>query len=257
MTPIHILIPVYNGERWIKRCVETAAMQQHDNFDVTVIDDASTDDTYNIVHGVAQEGRGSITIHRNQKNQKCPRNIYEAVKRSNWGKQDIIFLLDGDDWLPHSWVLKEINKAYTPDIWMTYGNFTSVPPVAGQTKAEPYPADYIKTRAYRQYNRICFNHPITFRKKLFDKIHPDDLKDNRGKWLTAGYDQAIMFPLLELATDYDGTAHFRYLSESLYVYNSINPQSDNLVVDAEVWRQVAKLWKRPPYLPMADHPNPR
>ena len=46
---VSILIPSYNSEKWIKSTIESALSQTWKNKEVIVVDDGSTDNTYNIV----------------------------------------------------------------------------------------------------------------------------------------------------------------------------------------------------------------
>lgn len=46
---ISVIIPVYNGEKYIKACVESVLAQTFDRFEVIVIDDGSTDHTLDIL----------------------------------------------------------------------------------------------------------------------------------------------------------------------------------------------------------------
>lgn len=46
---VSIIIPVYNGEKYIKQCVDSALAQSYEKTEVIVIDDGSTDNTLNIL----------------------------------------------------------------------------------------------------------------------------------------------------------------------------------------------------------------
>ena len=46
-----IVIPSYNNEQWVKKCLGSALGQDYDNYDVVYINDCSTDNTI----GVAEQ----------------------------------------------------------------------------------------------------------------------------------------------------------------------------------------------------------
>lgn len=48
---VSIIIPVYNGAKYIKECVESCLNQTYDSYEIIVIDDGSTDETLNILCG--------------------------------------------------------------------------------------------------------------------------------------------------------------------------------------------------------------
>ena len=239
MADIHVLIPSYNCLEWIERCLQSLANQSVQPVKVLVIDDASTEEGY-AEKALAECQKYGYTYLRNQENEKCPYNLWLGVKVLNPNPDDIIFLLDGDDFLPHDNVLSRIQEVYEDtDVWMTYGNYVPYPKNTGQTLASAYPPEVIKKRDFRKGGNH-FNHPITFRRFLFDEIREEDLKTNDGKWFRGGYDYAIIVPMLEMATGY----HYRFLNEVLYSYNAVNPISDSKV-NVKLINETTQLINRP------------
>ena len=43
-----IIVPVYNAEKWISKNIESIQAQDYTNYKVIIVDDCSTDDTYDI-----------------------------------------------------------------------------------------------------------------------------------------------------------------------------------------------------------------
>lgn len=52
---ISIILNVYNGEKYIKRCVESVLAQTYQNFELLIIDDGSTDSTAKIIDKIYSE----------------------------------------------------------------------------------------------------------------------------------------------------------------------------------------------------------
>ena len=46
MMKFSIVVPVYNVEKYIRKCLESLLRQSYDNFEVIIVDDGSTDDSY-------------------------------------------------------------------------------------------------------------------------------------------------------------------------------------------------------------------
>lgn len=228
---IHVLIPNWNNEAWILRCLESVRNQNgiaDKEVQALVIDDASTDGSWEIIRNFC----GSnfyFGCYRNEENKKCPRNLWEGIQHMQPHPEDVIYLLDGDDFLPHDRVLQRIKELFSnPDLWLTYGNYDVHPHNTGQVPATDYPTNIKMTRGYRPSMRQLFNHPLVFRAHLWNELEEIDMKDGTGEWFDIGYDKVIMLPLLELATPYFGVEkiHWRFIDEILYTYNSVNPQSD-------------------------------
>lgn len=187
MVNIHVLIPSYNCGEWIGRCLDSVATQTRQPASVLVIDDASTGPSNSEVT-LELCKRYGYSYLRNADNLKCPYNLWMGVKVINSDENDVIFLLDGDDFLPHEHVFERFNTVYADDnIWMTYGNYKPYPYDTGQTLASAYDPSVIRDRSFRTAGNK-FNHPITFRRFLFDAIDEDDLKNDRGEWFRGGYD---------------------------------------------------------------------
>lgn len=50
---VSIIIPVYNGEKHIKRCLDSICQQTYKNLEVIVVDDGSTDNTHSVCESVS------------------------------------------------------------------------------------------------------------------------------------------------------------------------------------------------------------
>ena len=70
---ISIILPVYNGERYIADAIESALAQTYENFELIIVDDGSTDETLSIVKKYASQDERIKIIH--QTNQKLPRAL--------------------------------------------------------------------------------------------------------------------------------------------------------------------------------------
>ena len=225
-----VIIPSYNNEKWCEKNVLSVLEQNYDNYRVIYIDDASTDNTYNLVKKTIQEHRKReiVLLKRNEKNQKALKNIYDAI----WSLKDddIVVILDGDDFFAHENVLNILNSYYAnPKIWLTYGSYLTYPGFKKEPFSLPFRKSRLQKKGYRKYN-WQMSHLKTFYTALFKKIEKKDLLKN-GKFFEIASDVAYMIPMLEMA---DG--NFAFVEEILYLYNTSNPISD---VKQAVQRQVA------------------
>jgi hypothetical protein len=149
--------------------------------------------------------------------------------------------LDGDDWLAHSGVLARLNEIYSgAACWMTYGQYRSWPDNALGLSKE-IPASVVETNGFRK-NEWCSSHLRSFYAGLFKRIKMEDLLTPDGTFYQMAWDQAIMFPLLEMSGH-----RAKFNSDVLYIYNAANPISD-CRLDRELQRQLeAHIRARPSY----------
>lgn len=94
---IDVVIPVYNGERFIRAALDSVIAQTYSPTCVIVVDDGSTDSTYSIVSIYAQTSNVPITVvQKSNGGLSSARNA--GIKAST---SEYIAFLDADDaWLP-------------------------------------------------------------------------------------------------------------------------------------------------------------
>ncbi len=88
---VSICIPTFNGARWIQDCLESALAQTYPRFEVLIIDDASTDDTVELVRALDDE---RIRLLVNDRNIGLARNWNKCLEMS---RGDFIKFLFHDD----------------------------------------------------------------------------------------------------------------------------------------------------------------
>jgi len=216
---IVVIIPSRNNSQWYKENVKSVIEQKYSNYRVIYIDDCSTDNTYQLVTEYVKEcgAQDKVTVLRNDVRYGAMANIYAAIYTCN--DNDIIVLIDGDDWLAHDKVLARINAAYVdPNIWLTYGQFKCYPD-GRLGECKDIPAHIIQNNVFREYD-WCSSHLRTFYAGLFKKIKIEDLMYD-GNFYDVTWDRAFMYPMLEMCGN-----HFMFIPDVLYVYNCDNASND-------------------------------
>ncbi|MDB4902147.1 MAG: hypothetical protein JWQ63_1428 [Mucilaginibacter sp.] len=101
---VSIIIPVYNSEKYLAECIESAIGQSWSNKEIIIVDDGSTDNSYNITQKYS--GYSYIKIIR-QKNEgaSAARNV-----GLNEASGDYIQFLDADDLLSKNKIESQINQ---------------------------------------------------------------------------------------------------------------------------------------------------
>lgn len=215
-----IVTASYNNKEWYKRYLDSVLFQNYANYRIIYIDDKSPDNTGQLVQEYCAElqKEGKITIITNEINIGALANIYKAVHSCR--KDEIVLLVDGDDWLPHNDVLKHLNTVYQdPNVWLTYGQFQWFPAdMPGLAFEMPYWV--VEKNCIRDY-RWLTTHLRTFYAGLFQLIKKEDLL-YENEFFTMAWDLGIMYPMVEMAG-----YHTKFIPEIMYIYNTANQINDN------------------------------
>lgn len=230
-----VLVTQYNAVQFIKKCLDSVMIQTYKNYIVPIMDDCSTDGTWEIVKQYPEPFYG---IRNDPKHEFCCRNFITAINVFA-EDDDIIALLSGDDWLYSDDVLEYLNGVYQDDnIWLTYGSFVAASGTWGKDFCKPL----INTQTYRRSGKWFTSHLITCRKRLWDKIRNQDLMYN-GNYPNHSFDNAFMYPMVEMA----GLKHTKFIEKILYVYNDQNPLNEiNFKKDPGACGRERKYWSKQP-----------
>lgn len=217
------VIPSFNNQECYKKNLDSVFFQSIDDYRVIYIDDASTDHTGDLVESYV-EARPSLkekfTLLRNPENRGALANLYNAVWQCD--PNEIVVTVDGDDWLAHRDVLKQLKEVYKDkNVWLTYGQFIYYPEYKPGSGDE-VPKEVIQQNSFRKQS-LGTSALRTFYAGLFHQIKKEDLLQN-GKFFKTGYDLAITIPMLEMAG-----RHSRFVPQISYVYNIASPINDHKV----------------------------
>lgn len=246
--PFVIIIPSYNNEVYVERNLISVLSQEYDNYRVIYIDDSSTDNTYEKVLTCIkeQDKMERVNLIRNETNRKALCNLYHAIHSCR--DEEIVILLDGDDWLSNNSVLKELNRYYNdPNVWLTYGQYITYPKYELGISREPIFKAHLKYGNLRKVGPFSkstdwfFSHLRTFYAGLFKKIKKEDLLYN-GEFFSSAWDFAILFPMVEMARE-----HAVYIPNVLYIYNRETPYNDDKLRREEQYTLNLYIRSLPPY----------
>ena len=148
-------------------------------------------------------------------------NLYRGLEigRGDAMDTDIIAILDGDDLLPPKalWRVQRVYEKY-PETLVTYGSYIKMSKGRKTKISQPYP-DGADVRTYPWRG----SHLKTFRASLLPHIREEWFKDEKGNWLQAASDLALMIPLMELA----GLDRCRHISRPTYIWRDNTPWKTN------------------------------
>ncbi len=171
-------------------------------------------------------------------------NQMRVLDDIDWGAQDIVVLIDGDDALindPN--VFKKINQLYHDGAEMTYGSMWSmadnIPLIA-----QEYPNEVYEEKAFRDHRfnwQIPYTHLRTFSPEAYHNCDHSTLLDSDGNPYMAGGDAALFYALINVC-DHDRVVAVK---DVLYLYNDLNPINDYKVNSPEQVKNSAEIMAKP------------
>ncbi|WP_158513231.1 glycosyltransferase [Shigella sp. FC2383] len=96
---IDILLPVFNGSKYLRQQLDSLLNQSYKNIRVIIRDDLSSDDSRNLIKNYAENTDGKIVYIDSDKNLGSSLSFHELLKQST---ADYVMFCDQDDvWLPN------------------------------------------------------------------------------------------------------------------------------------------------------------
>ena len=110
MKQLSIIIPIYNVEEYVERCIDSVYQQglQESDFEIIVVDDASPDNSLQIVQGIQKKHSNITIISQSNKGLGGARNTGVAATKTEY-----LLFLDSDDFLEPSVVPSYLELANT------------------------------------------------------------------------------------------------------------------------------------------------
>jgi hypothetical protein len=241
LTHFKIVIPAYNSEQWISKTIQSVREQEYTNFKCYIVDDISTDKTAEIVKKEIIDDDRFCFIENSEKKYAL-KNIYDTIELSCASDEDVIVLLDGDDWLSNKYSLQHLNLCYLEDkCYMTFGSFIRFPDGMLGPESSEYPSEVVESNSFRKDNWRA-SHLKTYKVFLWNLIKKKDFLNEEGKFYENCYDQAIMLPMLEMSGD-----KIKFVPEIMCIYNVGNPNAVNKTRVNKQYNNMLKIRSKEPY----------
>lgn len=91
---ISVIVPVYNVEKYLHKCIESIIRQTYTNLEILLIDDGSTDSSGIICDCYAEKDMRIKVFHKENGGQASARNFALEI-----AKGEFIGFVDSDDWI--------------------------------------------------------------------------------------------------------------------------------------------------------------
>ena len=104
MIKYSFIVPVYNTEKYLKKCLDSLVNQTYKDFEIIVVNDGSTDKSSSIISKYQKKYKNIIVINKENEGLSMARN--RGVQKSS-GKY--IIFVDSDDYVSNK-LLEEVDK---------------------------------------------------------------------------------------------------------------------------------------------------
>lgn len=100
-----VIIPNYNNEKWLEKCLSSVMSQTFQDFEVIFVDDMSTDGSLKLAKSLLRRHDDKVIENETRRLNGGSRNV--GILKA---KGDYIICLDSDDWLKDDHVFEDIDK---------------------------------------------------------------------------------------------------------------------------------------------------
>lgn len=109
MIKISLIIPVYNVEKYLEKCLNSCIMQDisHDDYEIIVVNDGSQDNSLNISNRFVGKFQNLKIFTQNNHGLSAARN-----KGLSLAKGEYVWFIDSDDWIQDNCLSKIISKCF-------------------------------------------------------------------------------------------------------------------------------------------------
>ena len=119
---VSIIIPVYNSERYIERCINSILNNTYKNIEIIIINDGSTDSSEKIILQLKKENDEIIKYY--YKTNEGPAKARNLGIKLATGKY--LMFVDNDDYIDYDYVEKLVNEAESKNYDMVICGFRRV-----------------------------------------------------------------------------------------------------------------------------------
>ena len=142
MAEISIIVPVYNVEKYINRCIDSILVQTYENFELILVDDGSPDNCGAICDEYTRKDSRIRVIHKKNGGLSSARNAGLDWVFSNSDSRWIT-LIDSDDWIHPKYLELLLSAVQEHETDISIGTYF-------RTAGEPFPAiNEIEPKLYR------------------------------------------------------------------------------------------------------------
>lgn len=227
---VSVLTPAYNRESFIAEAVDSVLRQTYKNIEYIVVDDGSSDGTFEILQKYESAGKLKLLTHPNRENRGQSAALNIGLRAATG---DYIVILDSDDLLHPEKIQKQVEfLEKNPEVGMVYGQAMAI----AEDGRELYPIPPDNHVEHGDPNRLLLDCYMALpggamvRKSVFDRVGFFE------ESFRAGQDHDMVVRLAEAAP-------FAYMKGTVFYYRKHEGSISNRGLETR-WRTGFEILRR-------------
>ena len=211
---IGIIIPNYNYEHTIEKCLNSILEQTYKNFEIVFVDDVSTDNSVKIAKNILKPPHKVVELKQKRLNGGARNEAYLHLSND----VEYVFCVDSDDWLYDKYSLEKINVALrmNPDVLFVGLAEYNGKELINDSRIPHYLDKYEAMQGWSGVGKVIKKELATKQECLYDE---GTLKEDRNQHFKICINMK----------------NFALLSEPVYVWNRANSKSVTTVREKIIW----------------------
>lgn len=229
---VSIIVPVYNAEKYIDRCIKSIIEQTYKNVEIILINDGSKDSSLSILRDFEKKDSRITLIDQSNKGPSAARNI--GIEKSTG---DYIGFIDADDNIELNYIEKMIEYAYRLNTDMVVCNYKEVR-IEGDIPSNIF--TFINDGEAYNCDLKCIGEVLCGRGGLVwgKLLKSSAIKENNIK-----FDENISMceDLLFTLEFIKNTKRLSRINDYLYIHNKYNDESITAKYNKELFNEQVKV----------------
>lgn len=121
MPKVSVIVPVYNTEKYLERCIDSIISQSFKDFELIIINDGSKDKSLSIMKEHARKDKRIRVFDQNNKGPAITRNF-----GINQAKAKYVMFIDSDDYIDDNYIQDYYNVISKEDLDIVIGGYKRV-----------------------------------------------------------------------------------------------------------------------------------
>ncbi len=230
---LSIIVPIYNTEAYLPRCIESLLVQTFTNFEILLIDDGSPDKSGKICDEYAKKDARIRVFHKENGGVSSARNLGIDNAKGEW-----ISFIDSDDWVSLDFYNADEFEEDCDVIQKSYA-------VIDEFEKKITNTHYVKPQIIRSWKKFSYfyiyNRTNTASDKLFRRSIIKDYRFNES--IKIGEDFLFTFQFITTITCYKLSPNGKYFyrKRNGSAMSSVDTFEKKCINDYKIMEELEKL----------------